>query len=137
MQRLVIACLLAMIVWMAGCGSGSPFQAPNSPFAGDYTGTWSDSTTNDTGTAKMTVALNGNVTGTIVNSTTAKNGSFSGDISSQGVASLTATYPSTAATTLKGTFAFTASGSQLIGTLQQLNSANALTGTPTFTFTKD
>ena len=139
MRGVIIGFLLALIVGVAGCGSGGLSSAvlgsSNSPFAGNFSGTWTDTTTKHNGTAQITVADNGNVTGTIVDSTSNINGALSGDISSAGVASMSETNLSTSSTTsLTGTFAF-AANKQLDGSLQQYN-AKQLVGTPAFTFTK-
>ena len=67
--------LLALFIFLlvasvlAGCGGANDSSSPSTPshYAGHWKGTWVDSIWGQTGTLDITVAVRGNVTGSVVN----------------------------------------------------------------------
>lgn len=123
--------LFASVIFVtSGCGGGG---SNNSPFAGTWTGPWTDSGNAQTGTLNVTVNNAGSLTGSISNTTTGQNGAATGSISSGGTIAATYTYPSQTYTTT-GTVAIGGNG-HLTGTVQEFSSG-VLFGTATFDLTK-
>jgi len=119
---IILGAIVALsIPLIAGCGGGggtdnsSPAQT-NSPFAGNYVGTF-NTTNPQSGTLNVTVGSNGTLTGTGHNNTTGQDETISGSVTNVGTGSVTFTYPTFSASA-SGTVAFASNG-HLDGTLTQ------------------
>ncbi len=86
----LVAAFFALI--LAGCGGGG--GGSSSPWMGRWTGTWGDIDNGDSGTADITIASDGDMTGTVVNDTQSKTATITGHISTNGAATYTWSYPS-------------------------------------------
>ncbi len=106
---------------LAGCGGGggndnSTPTITNSPFAGNYIGTFSTSNS-QSGTLNVTAGADGTLTGSGYNNTTAQDETLTGSVTNAGGANVTFKYPAFTASAT-GTIAFASSG-HLDGTLTQ------------------
>jgi len=126
MKRIsVIMALLSLLFVVMGCGGGggSDNSTP-SPFAGRWRGNWNSAALSQNGTADVTIATNGALTGTIHNNQSGSNGTVSGSISNSGQVSGTAQYPGQQATSISGTMTINGQG-HLVGNLvQRINNTN-------------
>ncbi len=127
-RRNLCALLAALLtVALAGCG-GSGSSSKPSPFAGSYSGTFTDPGNNQSGTFTLSVAMNGQTTGSIQNTTTGAHGPVSGSVNNDGTVTLTITYPNQTITD-KGVVTFSGNG-HLIGNVTEYN-GNTQVGTAT------
>lgn len=119
-----VASLAAIALTGCGGGGGIDNSSPvvtNSPFAGNYVGTFTTSNS-QSGTVNVTVATNGGFTGSGYNSTIGQSETNSGSITNAGILTASFAYPSTAAT-VSGAVAFASNG-HLDGTLTQPGGGN-------------
>ncbi len=123
MKRLTTAVAAASLgaVVLAGCGGGggnndSSSTPTNSPFAGNYVGTF-NTTNPQSGTLNVTVATNGTLTGSGHNNTSGQDETVSGSINNAGTVNVTFTYPTFSASA-SGIVAATSNG-HIAGTLTQ------------------
>jgi len=125
MKRIsVILALLSLIFVVFGCGGGGSDNSTPSPFAGRWLGNWNSAALSQNGTADVTIATNGALTGTIHNNQSGSNGTESGSISNAGQVSGTAQYPGQQATSISGTMTINGQG-HLVGNLvQRINNTN-------------
>lgn len=123
MNRRRLICLaapLAALFLLSGCGGGGGGGGSSlpSPFAGTWVGTWDAPSLSDDGTASITVATNGKVTGTTHDNGTDEDGTLSGSINNSGVFSGKAVYAGSPAINLNGTLGINGSG-HLTGNVTQ------------------
>lgn len=137
--RLHIKCLclagglLALIVIMSGCGGSMGSAIMPSPFAGQWTGAWSNSANGQNGTMNVTIGTNGTLTGTVNNATQQAPGTVDGTVRSTGQMNVTLRYPDTNYSA-SGNVIKDSSG-HLVGTLQ-ITVDNAVTGALTLALQK-
>lgn len=87
-MRRVLSCFV--LIWLiAGCGGGA---ANNNPFAGTWTGKWTDSTAATTGTLALTITNSGGISGTVTNTTASTNASVVGTVNAGGQVNATYEY---------------------------------------------
>ena len=129
----LISLSMVFLFLVAGCGgSGSGNNSGPSPFAGNWGGTWSDPVNNQSGTLTVTIATNGQATGSIYNSTLG-NGALSGMVSNSGSANYSYAYPG-ATYTASCTLSINGSG-HLVGNCNEYQ-GSSLIGTATVDLTK-
>lgn len=133
LKVLLAAALLVCVLILSGCGS-SVARVIQSPFTGQWNGPWADIVNTEQGQLSLTVARDGDLSGTISNTTLSTQGSVEGSVSATGQITATLTYPG-AAYTASGVVVKNTSGN-LVGTLQ--TSANGSShGTMTVNLEKD
>jgi len=117
---------------LAGCGGGSGTQIPVeniSPFAGAYSGPWQftsgvSAIPNQTGTMTVAIDANGNITGSLNNTTLSQTGALNAHVDDTGA--VTGTYVSGGSTNrATGTLSLTSGGSQLTGTFDVAQQVSA------------
>jgi hypothetical protein len=127
--KLALLSTFLLIVW--GCGG----TGANNPFAGTWTGTWSEpSNGSETGTWSVTVSSTGLLLGSATNSAAdhvGLTGSITGSVDSGGNLSntTTCTYAGFAPTTLTGQLKFTTDADTAISSTLTENVPNASGGT--------
>lgn len=116
--------LLTLALVVSGCGSSLSSRILPSPFAGQWVGTWTNSSAGENGTMGITIGTGGDLTGTIENETLQASGIVSGKVQPNGEANMSLMYPGKLYAA-SGTVAKNSSG-DLVGTLQtSLNDAPA------------
>ena len=131
-MRKVFLCMV-LLGFLAGCGGGS---SDNNPFAGSWSGTWTDATTTDSGTLALTISNSGSVTGTVAitaPSSSAASGTVTGTVNSGGQLNATYNYSGTL-TTESGFVVFGPTG-QMQGNLTETQTG-AVIGTAAISLTK-
>lgn len=124
---------------LAGCGGGgggndSSSPAPaNSPFAGNYVGTFSDPTNNQSANVTATIAANGAISGSTHDIGDNGGGPFTGSVDNSGNGVITVVNAKGTFTD-KGTLAFASNG-HLTGNLTEYN-GNTQVGSGMFDLTK-
>lgn len=124
-RNIILGVILALSVTViTGCGGGGGSNdnssvATNSPFAGSYLGTFTDTGNNQSGTITATVSATGQVTGSSHNTTLNSDGPFTGSVDNSGNASFTIVN-SKGTFTDKGSVAFASNG-HLNGNLTEYN----------------
>jgi hypothetical protein len=123
---LVFLALITVIPALCGCGGTA--SSP-SPFAGHWTGTWSDAGNSQSGQLQGNVAFDGAMAGTISNDTLVANGTFSGSISPDGSVHVTIVY---AGPTYTGVGSFSLAGNGHLAGPVSLSDHGLLFGTSSF-----
>lgn len=120
----LLLCATSFLLVGCGGGGGGGSEVSNSPFAGQWRGTWASPSTDDAGTATITVATNGAMTGTMHNNRTGNDGTMNATAKNSGSVSGKAQYPGSDPIGLSGTVTINGSG-HLIGNLtQSISGAN-------------
>ena len=124
-----ILLLLALI--FLNCSSSN---SSSSPFIGNWAGTWTDPVTLESGAISITIDTNGNVTGSVRNTTLNMNGEVGGTVDDNGNANFTYTYPGPTTYTETGAVSINSS-TQLVGNLNEYL-GGTLIGTATINLIK-
>lgn len=111
----ILTLLVLLLLAAAGCG-GSLL----SPFAGTYSGNWTQASPSDSGTATVFVLPGGSLSGTLHDTGNNADYTVNGSISDTGVVNATLTPNGAAGTSLSGTLAFNGQN-HLVGTLTTSN----------------
>lgn len=82
LSLVALAVLVGVVVALSGCGGTD--TAGSSPFAGDWTGTFSIPADSEVGTLTLHVSAAGVVSGTFTNTTAEVSGALAGTISDDG-----------------------------------------------------
>ena len=132
-MRLRLSLLIAAVGFVAvGCGGSLDSLLGFNEYAGVYSGTWATVGVGDTGTVPtMTVQSTGPVSGTLYDTNTQQNGSFTGSMTVSGQFSGTYEYNNAAALHMSGQFLRTSNPTGLTGVLTETTS----TGNVQVTFT--
>ena len=117
--------LLILVATLGVVGCGGSGAHSTSPFIGTYAGTWVAPSLNDNGTAILTIASDGSLTGTLHDDVSLSDATVSGTLSSSGVTHATVVYAGPATSTLTGTVALGSQG-QLSGNLIQTEGGNSV-----------
>lgn len=126
---LVYVILLSVIVCVAGCAPLHP-----SPFAGDYGGTYTHG--NDGGTANVTIAPNGGITGSLFNDATGQASVISsGSIDLAGTTTFSRHY-ATGDIVDKGRLLFNDKAHTLTGKLDETSATGSPNGMVTMILTR-
>lgn len=108
--------LLALV--LAGCGGGGGGTTVVNPFNGSWAGPWVNNSVQDSGTMMVTIATNGNMSGTIHSDAFNVDGSISGAADVQGNYTATVTYSGFQPFQTTGTVTFDSQG-RLVGNSTQ------------------
>jgi len=135
----LLVALLILIVMQVGCGNDSAADnlaeiSPSSPFEGNWYGTWEDKDNGQSGTLNIIVSSNGNVSGTIHNSTIYDNGNIAGTVSSSGTVYISL-LNYTGTNTLRGSVNINGSG-HIVGNLDEYDHGSVSIGTAAIDLTK-
>lgn len=109
--------LLFLVCFAFGCGGGGGSSTP-SPFQGTWIGTWDSPSAGANGTANITIALNGQVTGTVHDNVANADGTVTGSISNSGNVNAQVQYPPNPSNQLTGALSIAQNG-HLTGNLIQ------------------
>jgi hypothetical protein len=116
---------LSAVGLIAGCGGGSSDNDDRSPYVGGYTGTFTTGS-NQQGTTTIQVDEDGDVTGTVRNTTINAQGPVTGKITDSGNATLTFTYTGLGSANLSGAIIYTPADGKLTGNLTQRQNGIAI-----------
>ncbi|MBS1707931.1 MAG: hypothetical protein JSS65_04330 [Armatimonadetes bacterium] len=116
-------CAALLFAGLAGCGGSSGGPSANSPFAGHWVGNYT-SDISQTGTANLTVANDGSVTGTGHNTTANFNFDVAGSVQDNG--HLTGDFSGGMTAQIDGNVAVDNNG-HLSGTVHQMNGSATVT----------
>lgn len=126
----------ATMVGLAACGSEESAKkgsaSGNSPFVGQWSGTWSSPALGQTGTSTLTIGLDGSATGTTHSNQTGANGAIAGWVADGGSFSGTSQYTGEPAFKLTGTLVLSGGGSTLVGNMMQVIGGASYAGTFTY-----
>lgn len=109
-----------MLVILACGGGGNEALITDSPFAGQWQGTWNSAGLAQSGTSSVSIGTNGNAVGTTHNNQTNGDGTLTGTVTNAGQFTGVAQYPGQQATPMSGTMSLSLSGKTLTGNLVQL-----------------
>ena len=113
---------------LGGCGGASGTGITNSPFAGNYSGTWSNTTSGANGPATITVTTSGVFTGTFHDNVTSTDESVDAVIDNLGNVSGSIVVPGPTVLTLTGPLGFVSPN--LTGTLTETSSGTTVGSLP-------
>lgn len=115
--HLLLLAIVALLV--AGCGGSRRLSLlDDSPFEGQFSGTWEAPAAETTGTANITILPNGTITGTAQRNGSNDVGTINGQIANNGTVTGTVQFPEETLSTVNGTWGFNAEN-QLVGDLTQ------------------
>lgn len=109
--------LLFVALTLCGCAGSDAPGTTNSPYTGNWSGTWNIASNGQSGTASVYIDNNGVVTGQDVDGS-GNIGTIKGQIDNSGGVSGTVQYPNQPASTCRGTFSLN-SQQHLVGNLNQ------------------
>lgn len=114
--------IIVAVLLIVGCGGSGGTGITNSPFAGSYAGTWDSPATGQSGTAAISIATNGRVTGsTTITSGGSGTGSVTGVIQNTGQISGSIQYPGEPKSTFSGTLSADPNGNLTGVLIQRIN----------------
>ena len=116
---------VALVGTTIGCGGTS--AKFDSPFAGNWSGTFHNSSVSQTGTMLIVIDIDGSSNGTATNTTLGVTYSLSGFIGTDGTIDWGATGSETG--NLQGTLAISSANNHLIGTVSQTFGPNTIAST--------
>jgi hypothetical protein len=130
-KMLLLAFLVVIMIALIGCGGGGSSNSFTSKYAGAWVGTWNIPSAGQSGDITIIIASNGDLSGSMYNSTTSSTASLTGT-STNSDFSFTYQYNGSGSGSVTGTF--TESGTHLLGTFK--NKFSGITYDGSFDVTK-